>query len=253
MERQTEPAQLTGVSADGNSSKPDTGSLLQEESSFPQNGDENNVQTVEKCGSEGHLESAIEKDDTTTSVERKTRQAQIWSETRSTLHAIEDMMSIRVKKKVNLAKNEQDRGLQEHLLAVEEASATTGESEEDSEDEFYDLERSESMERFEVGSMRDVPLNENISHLDTKYHESLPPWKEELECLVQGGVPMALRGEVRYNAQNLLMLFLLGSSESMHQLYLCNFDTFITALASLCGREGTQSGELLPGFACFRY
>lgn len=196
LERQTEPAQLTGVSADGNSSKPDTGSLLQEESSFPQNGDENNVQTVEKCGSEGHLESAIEKDDTTTSVERKTRQAQIWSETRSTLHAIEDMMSIRVKKKVNLAKNEQDRGLQEHLLAVEEASATTGESEEDSEDEFYDLERSESMERFEVGSMRDVPLNENISHLDTKYHESLPPWKEELECLVQGGVPMALRGEL---------------------------------------------------------
>ncbi|PHU17082.1 hypothetical protein BC332_12777 [Capsicum chinense] len=196
LERQTEPAQLTGVSADGNSSKPDTGSLLQEESSFPQNGDEDNVQTVEKCGSEGHLESAIEKDDTTTSVERKTRQAQIWSETRSTLHAIEDMMSIRVKKKVNLAKNEQDRGLQEHLLAVEEASATTGESEEDSEDEFYDLERSESMERFEVGSMRDVPLNENISHLDTKYHESLPPWKEELECLVQGGVPMALRGEL---------------------------------------------------------
>nr|GMC55809.1 TBC1 domain family member 2B-like [Ipomoea batatas] len=26
--------------------------------------------------------------------------------------------------------------------------------------------------------------------------ESLPPWKEELECLVQGGVPMALRGEL---------------------------------------------------------
>ncbi|MCD7450026.1 hypothetical protein HAX54_003082 [Datura stramonium] len=198
LERQAEPAQLTinGVSTDGNSSKPDTGLLLQEASSFSQNGDEDNDQTVEKRGSEGHLEGTIEKDDTTTSVERKTHQAQIWSEIRPTLRAIEDMMSIRVKKKVNLAKNEQDRCLQEHLPAVEEASATKGESEEDSEDEFYDLERSESMDRYELGSLRDVSPNESISHLATKCHESLPPWKEELECLVQGGVPMALRGEL---------------------------------------------------------
>ncbi|CAN4090210.1 unnamed protein product [Withania somnifera] len=193
-----ESAQLNidGVSADSNSSKPDTGSLLQEASSFSQNGDENNDQTVEKRGSEGHLEGAIEKDDTTTSVEKKIHRAQIWSETRPTLRAIEDMMSIRVKKEVNLAKNEQGRGLQEYLLAVEEVSATKGESEEDSEDEFYELERSESLDRFEVSSMHDVALNENISPLTIKCYESLPPWKEELECLVQGGVPMALRGEL---------------------------------------------------------
>ncbi|KAH0682001.1 hypothetical protein KY289_019753 [Solanum tuberosum] len=198
LERQAESAQLiiNGVSADGNSSRPDTGSLLQKASSFSQNGDEDNNQTVEKHGSEGHLEGAIEKDDTTTSVVRKTHQAQIWSEIRPTLHAIEDMMSIRVNKKVNLAKNEQDRGLQEHPLAVEESGATKGESEEDSEDEFYDLERSESMDKLDVGSMQDVSLNENISHLATKCQESLPSWKEELECLVQGGVPMALRGEL---------------------------------------------------------
>ncbi|KAG5608808.1 hypothetical protein H5410_020089 [Solanum commersonii] len=198
LERQAESAQLiiNGVSADGNSSRPDTGSLLQKASSFSQNGDEDNNQTVEKRGSEGHLEGAIEKDDTTTSVVRKTLQAQIWSEIRPTLHAIEDMMSIRVKKKVNLAKNEQDHGLQEHPLAVEESGATKGESEEDSEDEFYDLERSESMDKLDVGSMQDVSLNENISHLATKCQESLPSWKEELECLVQGGVPMALRGEL---------------------------------------------------------
>ncbi|KAL3370214.1 hypothetical protein AABB24_007311 [Solanum stoloniferum] len=198
LERQAESAQLiiNGVSADGNSSRPDTGSLLQKASSFSQNGDEDNNQTVEKRGSEGHLEGAIEKDDTTTSVVRKTHQAQIWSEIRPTLHAIEDMMSIRVNKKVNLAKNEQDRGLQDHPLAVEESGATKGESEEDSEDEFYDLERSESMDKLDVGSMQDVSLNENISHLATKCQESLPSWKEELECLVQGGVPMALRGEL---------------------------------------------------------
>ena len=28
-------------------------------------------------------------------------------------------------------------------------------------------------------------------------YESLFPWKEELVCLVRGGVPMALRGEVK--------------------------------------------------------
>ncbi|CAN4106944.1 unnamed protein product [Withania somnifera] len=198
LERQAESAQLTidGVSADGSSSKLDNGSLLQEASSFSQNGDEGNDQTVEKCGSDGHLEGAMEKDDAIPSIHKKFHQAQIWSETRPTLQVIEDMMSIRVKKKVNLAKNEQDRGPQEHLLAVEDGSATKGESEEDSEDEFYDLERSESMERFEVSSLQDVSLNENISHLANKCHESLPPWKEELECLVQGGVPMALRGEL---------------------------------------------------------
>ncbi|TMW92462.1 hypothetical protein EJD97_013013 [Solanum chilense] len=198
LERQAESAQLiiNGVSADGNSSKPDTGLLFQKANSFSQNGDEDNNQTVEKRGSEGHLEGAIEKDDTKTSVERKTHQAQIWSEIRPTLHAIEDMMSIRVKKKVNLAKNEQDCGLQEHPLAVEESGATKGESEEDSEDEFYDLERSESMDKLDVGAMQDVSLNENISHLATKCQESLPSWKEELECLVRGGVPMALRGEL---------------------------------------------------------
>lgn len=199
MERQAEPAQLAinGVSADGNSGKPGTESSMQDASSFLQNADETNNQTDEKHRSEGHLEGARKKDDTITSVERKTHQAQIWSEIRPTLRAIEDIMSIRVKKMETLAKNEQDRGLQEHLPAIEEARATKGESEEDSDDEFYDLARSESFDRSELDSMQDVPLNENNSHLATKDHESLPPWKEELECLVHGGVPMALRGEVR--------------------------------------------------------
>ncbi|CAN4106946.1 unnamed protein product [Withania somnifera] len=196
--RPAESAQLSinAVSADGNSSKPDTGSLLQDENSFSQNGDEDSDQTVEKRGSEGHLEGVIEKDDRTTSVEKKIHQAQIWLDIRPTLRAIEDMMSTRLKKKVNSAKSEQDHGLQEHLLTVEEANATKGESEEDSEDKFYDLERSESMDRFEVSFMQDVSLNENNIQLATKCHKSLPPWKEELECLVQGGVPMALRGEL---------------------------------------------------------
>nr|XP_009769892.1 PREDICTED: TBC1 domain family member 8B-like isoform X2 [Nicotiana sylvestris] len=198
LERQAEPAQLAinGVSADGNSGKPGTESSMQDASSFSQNADETNNQTDEKHGSEGHLEGARKKDDTITSVERKTHQAQIWSEIRPTLRAIEDMMSIRVKKMETLAKNEQDHGPQEHLPAIEEARATKGESEEDSDDEFYDLARSESFDRSELDSMQDVPLNENNSHLATKDHESLPPWKEELECLVHGGVPMALRGEL---------------------------------------------------------
>lgn len=86
------------------------------------------------------------------------------------------MMSTRVKNKVGAVKREQDSS-----LPTDEAKR------EDSEDEYYDLERSDSLQ--------DVSLHENPAQ-DASSPKSLPPWKEELECLVQGGVPMALRGEV---------------------------------------------------------
>ncbi|CAN4125615.1 unnamed protein product [Withania somnifera] len=147
-------------------------------------------------GEEGQLESTIEKDDTSISVERKNFQAQIWTEIRPSLRAVADMMSTRVKKKVNLAKKELDSGSRKHLPAIEESRPTKGLSEEDSEDEFYDMERSESLEKSELGSIQDIPLNDTVNHLVYASQESLPSWKEELECLVQGGVPMALRGEL---------------------------------------------------------
>ncbi|KAL7109826.1 hypothetical protein ACP275_06G199800 [Erythranthe tilingii] len=109
---------------------------------------------------------------------------EIWTEIRPSLRVVEDAMSSRVKKKVNSVKTSQDSpSAKKHLPPIEEAKPGKGASEEDSEEEFYDLERSESD--------LDIALIDNIIN-----RESSPPWKEELECLVQGGVPMPLRGEM---------------------------------------------------------
>lgn len=128
------------------------------------------------------------------SAERKTHKIQIWSKIRPSLHAIEHMMSFRVKKRSKLSKDEQCAGTSKALPPIEEARPSKGSSEEDSEEEFYDVERSDPVQ--------DVPSSESMTASaasDTGSVvsiESLFPWKEELECLVRGGVPMALRGEL---------------------------------------------------------
>ncbi|KAL6545296.1 hypothetical protein OROGR_009170 [Orobanche gracilis] len=123
--------------------------------------------------------------------ETKVHQIQIWAQIRPSLSGIENMMSSRVEKRVSLSKNERhpDPGVRKQLPVLEEARPGKGTSEEDSEEEFYDLERSES------DPIQDILSRDGIPNLDT-HLESLPPWKQELECLVQGGVPMALRGEL---------------------------------------------------------
>ncbi|KAK6136208.1 hypothetical protein DH2020_030040 [Rehmannia glutinosa] len=123
--------------------------------------------------------------DLPSTTEAKVHQVQLWTEIRPSLRAVEDMMSSRVQKKVSLVKNES--GVKKQLPPIEEARPGKGASEDDSEEEFYDLERSES------DPIHDILLTDGIPILDM---ESLPPWKQELECLVQGGVPMALRGEL---------------------------------------------------------
>lgn len=60
-------------------------------------------------------------------------------------------------------------------------SSKRGGCENDSEDEFYDVERSN-------------PVQDDESSDGTCM--SACPWKEELEVLVRGGAPMALRGEL---------------------------------------------------------
>lgn len=120
--------------------------------------------------------------------EEKVHQIQIWTEIRPSLGAIEDMMSSRVKEKVNLKNNESNSGVGKQLPPTEEARTVKGASEDDSDEEFYDLERTESDTTQELVS--------STQSFSSPALESLPPWKEELECLVQGGVPMALRGEV---------------------------------------------------------
>ncbi|KAA8534312.1 hypothetical protein F0562_031861 [Nyssa sinensis] len=147
------------------------------------------------------LEKGIKGDDSVpaateikTQTETKTHRVQIWTQIRPSLRAIEDVMSMRVKKRSNLPKIEQDTRMGKPIPPIEEARSPKGASEEDSEEEFYDVERSDPVQ--------DVPSSESVSAPaigaagDVAPLESLFQWKEELECLVRGGVPMALRGEL---------------------------------------------------------
>lgn len=112
-----------------------------------------------------------------------THQAQIWAHIRPSLRAIEDIMNARVKQKIAVAKTEKLDETKNPALF--EASIPVKPSiEDDSEEEFYDMERSES-----------DPTPQLPSTVNASTEPSIP-WKEELECLVQGGVPMALRGEL---------------------------------------------------------
>lgn len=124
-----------------------------------------------------------------------------WSQIRPSLSAIEDMMSGRVKKRTYA-----ESGSEKPLSNIEEARPAKGGSEDDSEEEFYDVERSDPPQ--------DIQSNDSVSTPSIGYSadiapaESSFPWKEELECLVQGGVPMALRGEVDWK----LLWFLVVSN-----------------------------------------
>lgn len=153
-----------------------------------------------------------------------------WSQIRPSLSAIEDMMSARVKKRT-YAESESEKP----LSTTEEARPAKGGSEDDSEEEFYDVERSDPPQ--------DIPSNDSVSAMSIGYTvdiattESSFPWKEELECLVQGGVPMALRGEVLCKfLWCLLVSYLICKTKFK---VWCTF--YVAALASLCRCQNTQS------------
>lgn len=131
--------------------------------------------------------------------EKRVNRIQIWTEVRPSLGAIEDMMNVRVKKKNNILKTKLSAESGKLIPPIEEARSPKGASDEDSEDEFYDVEKSESSDAIQDGASSDS-LNTNIqeSAIDSAPPESSVPWKEELQVLVRGGVPMALRGEVSH-------------------------------------------------------
>ncbi|VFQ62614.1 unnamed protein product [Cuscuta campestris] len=149
------------------------------------------INTELESGSQNDFENLVDK-------KEKTHQIQVWCDVRPSLRAIEDMMSVRVKK-VNIEKSEPAYGMaaENSSSTVEESTSTKGGGlDEDSDDEFYDLERSESLDRSDLDSLHDVSLSESIAEATSAKDSSSPHWKEELDCLVQGGVPMALRGEL---------------------------------------------------------
>ncbi|KAE8702569.1 putative plastid-lipid-associated protein 12 [Hibiscus syriacus] len=155
-----------------------------------QKGDRDNLHK-NKSGSDSLSEDDdTEKEKVLYTPEKRDHRTKIWTEIRPSLWAIEDMMSDRVNKKGSLSKEEQETGQAKPLSPVEDARVTRGASEEDSEDEFYDADHHQ-----------DAPSIDSIDPIrgaapSAASTKSLHPWKEELEVLVRGGVPMTLRGEI---------------------------------------------------------
>ncbi|VVB05726.1 unnamed protein product [Arabis nemorensis] len=125
--------------------------------------------------------------------EENVHRVQLWTEIRPSLRSIEELMSIRIKKKGDSSKGEQEALKVKSSPSFDDAKSSKGASENDSEDEFYDVERSDVQD----GSSSDSTSVSGIPvAADATSSVSTCPWKEELEVLIRGGVPMALRGEL---------------------------------------------------------
>lgn len=117
--------------------------------------------------------------------EKSREKLEIWTEIRPSLDAIDYMMSFRVKgeKVASSKENSMGRsGSRKQLNSIEEMEKANKES---SDDEFFEVER--------LDATSESSTNKNSNNDLAEPHF---PWKEELESLVRGGVPMALRGEL---------------------------------------------------------
>ncbi|XP_015578485.1 TBC1 domain family member 2B isoform X4 [Ricinus communis] len=120
------------------------------------------------------------------SKQAKAGKIQTWSGTRLSLHAIESMMTSRVKKVKNM-NHKQFVASQDNLLSTKEAELVGGELKEDVDGDISVKVTSDEKIK--------TPEEYNIMDDDTS-PELFFHWKEELEFLVHGGVPKDLRGEV---------------------------------------------------------
>ncbi|KAL5231623.1 hypothetical protein ABZP36_030399 [Zizania latifolia] len=108
---------------------------------------------------------------------------EIWKPIRPSLGNIELMMNLRVEKKQPSANSLGTKDVAQ-LVKVQE-----GKLSEDSDDEFYDVDKVEPGQEVHSGD------SVNADN-DSRGQEENFLSKEELECLVHGGLPMALRGEL---------------------------------------------------------
>ncbi|WZZ81781.1 rab GTPase-activating protein 1 [Brassica napus] len=148
----------------------------------------------DKLGSKDATPDNANDEDGCPDAEKIVHRVQLWTEVRPSLRSIEELMSVRVKKKVDLSKSEQEDPKGKSSPSFDDAKSSKGASENDSEDEFYDVERTDVQD----GSSSDGTSVSGItvSGDATSFSVSTCPWKEELEVLIRGGVPMALRGEL---------------------------------------------------------
>uniref|UniRef100_A0ACD5VVH0 Uncharacterized protein n=1 Tax=Avena sativa TaxID=4498 RepID=A0ACD5VVH0_AVESA len=127
--------------------------------------------------------------DEKTAKQQRPHKIQIWSEIRPSLGHIGEMMSLRIKKK---KKKQTSADVEDTKDGLHPVNAEAIKPSEDSDDEFYDVEKVDPGQEGAVADSAnaDSGINRNASQ------EGYFPWREELECLVRGGLPMALRGEL---------------------------------------------------------
>lgn len=250
MERQAESAQLSeNVPLTGEDFRVQHAGATKEEADACLDKDDEGESLIGNKLVSGSLRKIVSDGEVPAVPETKTHKVQLWTQIRPSLHAIENEMSNRAKKKSNLSKNKSDSRPGKPLLPFEEARSPKGASEEDSDDEFYDVERSDLAQDAPSSDVSCASAETNGGDLSPP--ESLLPSKEELECLIRGGVPMALRGEVYHAWLSFCLSMPLEYQFSKFKLLLCCFFT-TTALASLCGRKGTSCRKLLSRSAFSR-
>lgn len=149
---------------------------------------------TDTSNSENSVDNGVLKPEIPAVEAKKSHKVQIWSDIRPSLHTIQDMMSVRVKKRSHLSRKGQDTDSHKTLRSNEEAKSSKGAPEDDSEEEFYDVERSDPVQ--DVPSVDTAASPATASIFEETNLDSSSPWKEELEVLVRGGLPMALRGEL---------------------------------------------------------
>lgn len=153
---------FTGITADKVESVPGRG------------GEEGDVSSRKEYVPDGSAETEQKKEALGTK-ETQAKKVRKWAQIRVSLSAIESTMSLRIKER-NKMKDEQIG--QNHLPSIEEG--------------FFKEEPSCNL-------LLDDSGNESLEASAAAHGispEPFFPWKEELECLVRGGLPKALRGEV---------------------------------------------------------
>uniref|UniRef100_A0A1J3J3D7 TBC1 domain family member 8B n=1 Tax=Noccaea caerulescens TaxID=107243 RepID=A0A1J3J3D7_NOCCA len=190
LEDHAESNESIANGSSGNSHAPSTESKQEKEEEVTK-GAGDDLRT-ENLGSDVTPDNASE-EERLSDAEKNVHRVQLWTEIRPSLRSIEELMSIRVKRKGDLSKGEQEAPKVKSLPSFDDAKSSKGASENDSEDEFYDVERSDVQD----GSSSDSTSVSGIPvAADASSAVSTCPWKEELEVLIRGGVPMALRGEL---------------------------------------------------------
>ncbi|KAH9307996.1 hypothetical protein KI387_035907 [Taxus chinensis] len=129
---------------------------------------------------------------------KENHKTQTWSDIRPSLDAIERNLSFRIRKRKVTPGFNKDANSESRFPSAEDLrSLKVGSpaSDDDSEEEFYDVERSDSVADV---SLNDGTLNDTAANGVSPRVSNAEPcsWKEELESLVRGGVPMALRKEL---------------------------------------------------------